>query len=230
MNGRICKIISVLFILLFVNSSVLANVDRWDDNKSDWSDLMLAIYNGKIADVKKLIDKGENPNYSAKNGMTPLEVAIRIQNSDALNMLLATGNISLEYEDSTMSYFILACMLNSKDIVESLLDYGCSINDTLYNGYSALMAACSFGSLDIVKLLLKKGVNIEQKRDIDGITALMMAAFDGNLEKVRLLLKYNANKDVIDKKGNRAFDYVDFIYPYKNVKDETKFKLKKLLK
>ena len=50
------------------------------------------------------------------------------------------------------------------------------------------------------------------------------------LRKVKLLLSYNADKYITDKDGKTALDYVDMIYERLNINENTKNKLRQLLK
>jgi len=212
--------------LIFSTLTVFAHKERWDDNKKDWSKLMVAIYNGQTEIFKNLIKQGVDVNFESKEtSLTALEVAIRKENEVAVKTLLETKKIK-----NVQSYLMTACAQQNVSNVNQLIEYGAEVNVTLSNGYSVLMSAASFGSYEIVETLLKHGAEINHKREVDGITALMLATFNGDVKKVKLLLSYNADKYITDKNGKTALNYVDMIYERLNIRESTKNELRQLLK
>jgi ankyrin repeat protein len=221
------------FLLIFFTLTSLttfAHKERWDDNKKDWSPLMLAIYNGQIDKVNNLIEQNVDINFitpgtNSNWRLTALEVAIRKDNDVAVEKLLSTNKIS-----KPETYLMTACGQKSAKTVQLLIKYGAKPNDTLENGYSVAMMAASFGSLEVLECLLKNGANLKQTRKVDGMTILMFAAFNGDSKKVKLLLDFGADKYVKDKSGKSALDYVDQIYEHLKVSETTKAELRQLLK
>jgi len=224
------KGICLFLILSATFFTAFAHKEKWDENKKDWSPLMLAIYKGQTSKVNKLIDQNVDLNFvtpgvNSRWRLTALDVAIRKDNESAVEVLLLTNKIS-----EPESYLMTACSRKSAKIVQLLINYGASANDTLENGYSVAMMAASFGSNEVLECLLKNGANIEQTRKVDGMTILMFATFNGDIEKVRLLLDYGADRYAKDKNGATALNYVDQIYDRFNVEENTKVELRQLLK
>ena len=222
-----------IFILLFFAFTTLttfAHKAKWDDNKTSWSPLMLAIYNGNTDKFTKLIEQNVDVNFitlGTNNNwrLTALDVAIRKNNEVAVKTLLLTNKIS-----KPDTYLMTACGQKSALIIDLLIKYGANPNDTLENGYAVSMMAASFGSYEVLDELLKHGANVEQTRKVDGMTTLMFAAFNGDLKKAKLLLDNGADKFAKDKNGKTALGYVDDIYERLNVSEKTKNELKQLLK
>ncbi len=220
--------LSILFIL--TSLLTLAHKEKWDDNKKDWSPLMLAIYNGQNNKVTDLISQNVNVNFTTSGTnsnwrLTALDVAIRKDNEFAVETLLSTNKIS-----KPASFMMTACGQKSATTIELLIQYGANPNDTLENGYSVLMMAASFGSFEVLENLLKNGANVKQTRKVDGMTALMFATFNGDIKKVKLQLDFAADKYEKDKSGETALNYVDRIYDHLKVSETTKTELKQLLK
>lgn len=206
--------------------TVFAHKDKWDDNRKDWSELMIAVYNGQATQFVKLIKQGVDVNFETKEThLTALEVAIRKENEVAVNVLLETKKVK-----NVKPYLMIACGQHNAANVNQLIKYGASPNDTLSNGYSVLMAASSFGSCEVVEALLKQGAKTNQTRKVDGMTALMFAAFNGDVKKVKLLLDYKADKYAKDTNGKTPLNYVDQIYERLNISENTKKELRQLLK
>jgi ankyrin repeat protein len=221
---------AIIILLILSTLTSFANKERWDDNKQDWSELMIAIYNGQTSKYLKLIEQGINVNFitpgtSSNWRLTALDVAIRKDNGNAVKALLETHKI-----EHPEKFLMTASGQNSSLTIDLLIKFGANPNDTLENGYSVLMMAASFGSFEVLECLLKHGANVKQTRRVDGITALMLAAFNGQPQKVRLLLDYKADKTIKDKNGETALNYVDNIYPYLKISDKTKTELKSILK
>ena len=220
----------LLLIFTLTSLTTFAHKEKWDDNKKDWSPLMLAIYNGQTDKVNKLIEQSVDVNFitSGTNSnwrLTALEVAIRKDNDVAVETLLSTNKIS-----KPETYLMTACGQKSAKTIQLLIKYGANPNETLENGYSVSMMAASFGSFEVLECLLKNGANIKQTRKIDGMTILMFAAFNGDTKKVKLLLDLGADKYVKDSNGKTALDYVDQIYEHLKISETTKAQLRQLLK
>jgi ankyrin repeat protein len=221
---------AIIMMISFSLTTLYANKERWDDNKKEWSELMIAIYKGQTNKYIRLIKQGADVNYKTSGNnrsmkLTALEVAIRKDNSDAVEALLMTKKIK-----NPESYLMTASGQNDAKTIDLLIKFGANPKDTLENGYSILMMAASFGSIEVLERLLKHGADVKQTRKVDGITALMLAAFTGQTQKVQMLLNYKADKNVKDKNGDKAINYVDNIYPYLKISETTKNELRNLLK
>jgi ankyrin repeat protein len=224
------KKILLIFLLFCFNSICFANVEKWDEIKKEWSSLMIAIYKNDLKETINLIKSGADVNFKTPGiesawKLTAMEIAIFKENDIALSILLHTNKIV-----HPEKFIFTAADRNNPRIINLLILYGAKVNDTLENGYSPLMAAASFGSNEVLECLLKHGANVKQTRQIDGITALMLAAFNGYLQKVKVLLSYKADKNIKDKNGKTALNYVDEIYPSLMVNEKTKAELRMLLK
>lgn len=214
-------------ILLILSTLSFIHKEKWDDNKEDWTPLMLAIYNGNAKEFNKIIDKGVDVTYQIKTSwkLNALNIAVKKNNFEAVAKLVSTKKFpNLQY------YFEDACGGKSKLIVDFFISKGVNVNNYSENGHSNLMTACSFGTLEIVESLIKNGAELNHQREVDGITALMLSAFNGDLKKVEILLKNGADKNIKDKNGQTAYDYIDQIYPRLNISEETKNELKHILK
>ena len=220
---------SVLYVLLSLSlcTSAYGHKERWDGDKSEWSKLMFAIYNGQTDSFLNLIKTGEDINFRTKDcgfQLSAMDVAIFKQNEKAVKALLETNKLL-----DPGSYIMRAAPDSSVFIIKILIKYGADPGYANENGHTALMLASSFGSAGVMECLLKHGANVQARKGGE-ITALMLAAMSGKVDNVKLLLGYNADKNALDSNGKRAFDYVDMIYEYLHVSSETKEQLKSLLR
>ncbi len=219
-----------LLILFFVSISASANKDKWDTYKQNWSPLMLAIYNGKTEKFIKLIKNNADINYIAKPKegsdfqLTALEVAIRVDNEEAINELIETNKISRLNEA-----LFTASGYERASTIQALIKHGANPNYANEFGHSVLMFAVSFGSNEVIESLISNGSNINQAK-ADGITALMLAGYGSRVEKIKLLLKLGAEKDLKDSKGLNALDYFNKYCDIRKVSEENKTEIRELLK
>jgi len=216
-------VVFILCVLCVANA--FAKKERWDERRDDWTPLMCAIYYNQTALRDSLIHAGVDVNERSKRwGMTALTVAIKRQVVGSVKVLLETGRIT-----NVNRYIFTACSGEDVNIVKLLIEYGANPDTVEENGYSTLMAAVSFGSIEIVELLLKCKVNIDQQRTIDGITALMLALYNGDIDKIKLLLAYGADKNIIDKNGQKAYDDIDYVISIGRFSEEEREELQTLL-
>jgi len=216
----------LLFIFFAFSSVGLANKEPWDKSKKDWSKLMVSTYKGKHRKMKKLISRGENVNYSSKNGTNALEIAIRKRDTEALNILIQSKKLNF---DDTLYIVTLASSQKNYNILRILLEMGLSIKSDS-SKYSPLMAAASFGSNENIKLLIRYGAEVNESRLVDGMTSLMLAALDCSYDKVKILLDNGADKEMKSKNGKTAFDYLSDNPKWPLISDMEKDALRSILK
>ncbi len=220
----------ILIIFLLTSISTFAHGDKWDANKVGWSKLMLLIYNGKTKDFIKLIKQNVDINYVNPNKqenelqLTALDVAIRIDNQQAIKALIETNKVSRLNES-----LHTAAGAQRASTIELLIKHGANPNYANEFGHSVLMYATSFGSNEVIECLVKKGANINQARS-NGMTALMLAGYGSNIEKIRLLIKLGAEKNLIDSKGLTALDYFNKYCDIRKISEENKTEIRELLK
>eukprot|EP00281_Chroomonas_sp_CCMP1168_P024088 CAMPEP_0206231198 /NCGR_PEP_ID=MMETSP0047_2-20121206/10702_1 /ASSEMBLY_ACC=CAM_ASM_000192 /TAXON_ID=195065 /ORGANISM="Chroomonas mesostigmatica_cf, Strain CCMP1168" /LENGTH=187 /DNA_ID=CAMNT_0053654747 /DNA_START=38 /DNA_END=601 /DNA_ORIENTATION=- len=146
-----------------------------------------ACHRGSSADVKKLLERGEDINEQAKSGLTPLMCACKTigprPGDDTLVQLLIDSKADLE----------------AKDVL----------------GGTALHTACA--SVEPINELLPKGFDkivkmlIDAQADVNsldklGQTPLHRACLRGNTEAVKLLMAAGAKADIMDRSGRTAGD------------------------
>jgi ankyrin repeat protein len=222
--------IFIIVLLILISPFAQAHNESWDANKTEWSPLMLAVYNGETGRMMFLISQGADVNFATSGAqthwkLTAMDVAIRKENETAVDKLLSTNRVS-----NPGKYLMTASGLKSAAIVELLIQRGASPNDTSESGETILMNAVSFGSDAIVEALLKHGANPNKARRSDGMTALMIGADNGAVEKVRVLTNYKANKDATDHNGHTAWYYAQHAYEHMDLPGRTMEYMETMLK
>lgn len=123
---------------------------------------------------------------------------------------------------SNVSYLMIACENNNKEIIELLIKKGANINDVDHNNRTALHEACKKGNLEVVKILIENGANIHIEEE-SGKTAVTFATEivqPESLEIIKYLKDKGANLLVKDKNNNNLLHKV--IGVQKDIKETIK--------
>lgn len=179
-----------------------------DPNETDLSDftpLMYACEHENLDLIKTLVDHKANINILNSEGLTCMLLAIINTCPKVVNYLLKIG-FNLNIKHSNCSYLTDAAYLNDKEILVSLLDAGCNVDETKEDESGVILnplwAACERSNFPIVEILLQRGANPIIKSDLN-MTALHCAAMAQyeNLQIVKLLVDH---KCPINMKSTQA--------------------------
>jgi hypothetical protein len=145
----------------FINT-LINNETNNEINKE--SPLFKAIYMQNINIIKELVEKGENPNISLIDGITPLHIAINKKNEKIIEYLLkynANPNSKTIIEGKTPVHYAIINNSNEK-IISLLLEYGGSFNILDNNNKSPMDYINNLDTFNIINNLLnsKKKNNI----------------------------------------------------------------------
>jgi ankyrin repeat protein len=177
------------------------NIEAKD--KSGFTALMRAAFNGRTEVVKLLLDKGANIEARRdKVGDTPLMMAASECKTDTVRLLIGRGaTVNTKDSEGTPAIVWAAGCI---DAVRFMLDKGADVDAITNMNKTALMSAALFdSSIDVVRLLLDRGANINAK-DMYNMTALMAASRSGNADTVKLLLNKGADITVRDSWNKTA--------------------------
>jgi len=207
----------ILFLLILSFSAGISFGQNDEINKD--TPLLVAIIGGNIEKVKELISNGADVNEENGQGISPVEVAIRVDKIDIVKLLLSKGVT----DRWGMQY---AVRNNNASMVRLL------INNEFDFGYSLVYAAEN-NNLSMVEMLVRNGskVRISQKRKKGlfrkyYVSPIGIAVENGNKAMVNFLIEHGAPlseaieeafiheqdgvlKSLIDKNS----DYAIFIEP-----------------
>ncbi|XP_076827966.1 B-cell lymphoma 3 protein homolog [Brachyhypopomus gauderio] len=108
-------------------------------------------------------------------GMTPLHLAVQDRNKKLAKMLLDSGaDINAVDVKSGRSPLVHAVEISCMDMVNFLIENGCSVNSQSYSGNTALHMACGRGDVEAVRVLLRNGADSSLK-NYHNDTAVMVA-------------------------------------------------------
>jgi ankyrin repeat protein len=105
------------------------------------------------------------------------------------------------------------------EFLKALISIGGNVNLKAGDGYNPLQISAELGSAGYIKLLLENRADVNAVNMRDGNTDLHYATMKGQFEAVEALLKGGANHEILNYKGESAFDIA------KNNKDTTIIKL-----
>lgn len=168
-----------------------------------YEDLRWAVEDNNIADLRKLLARGADPNTPDAHGNTLLMVAIRQKNPDLVDLLVDAGaklNLRNKYGETAI---MLASYNGLGGIVEKLYVKGAEVN---HGGWNPLIYAATNGHADIIQLLLGGGVQVNSTSE-NGTTALMMAARGNHSDAVKVLLKNGADPNIKNESGGTALKW-----------------------
>lgn len=170
-------------------------------------DLLLAIKNEDIYQVRFLLDAGVNVNekrLTSESDNTALHVAAETGNLAILRLVLNAGadvKIEIIYGATALNH----ALLNRRDfhIIETMIEAGSDVNSRTKRGTSPLHFAARTSDAKVIKYILSKGADVNAV-DEDGDTPLDEApAFNSIMSHYRvmkILINHGATVN-----GNGAF-------------------------
>lgn len=179
-------------------------------NKDGWSCMHLAAREGCGAIFKFLVDKGGDCCVKTKNGRSVLHVAALHGSLEVVGILLGLGILDINEKDNCGNTALHEAVLGRhKNICDLLIKNGADIFVTNNVDFNLLFLASSEGYSDIVEYLLKElnfDINFSNS---SGFTCLHCAARKQQKKMCQFLIDLGCNKEVRDKFGRTAFDYLN---------------------
>lgn len=169
-------------------------------------ELMEAITNDNLEEVKRLLDEGVEINAWNKDGDTALMYASEDGKIELVKLLLDKGaDVNATGYDGCTA-LIRACENEKIEVIKRLLKNKADVNVRAKDGETALICACQKGNLEVAKVLIAKGADVNAKGE-DSRTPLIMAcigSMDNQLEMIKLLLKNGSGVEIKDDYNETA--------------------------
>ena len=178
-----------------------------------WSSLHFASCGANTGTIETLLSKGIDVNVKTDSIilMTPLMVAIRNQNMEAVKCLLENGADPLVECGLVRlsSLFFVLYLGNSEStllfMIEAMLSSGLNINAQSSNGWTALMCAAFLKKCEVFDFLLSKGAD-HSLRDKVGRTVLHHGSEGGDITIIEKCLSFELDIESKDNDGKTALD------------------------
>ena len=132
-KGRIISL-ALTLLMFFGSGSVTASAVQEDDEAA----LLRAVSEGSITEVRRLLDKGVDPEARSYGGVTALMAAAQRGHTAVVSLLLDHGahvNARDAGGDTPLGYF--AALHGQVGVAKLLLEYGADVNATNTRGWSA---------------------------------------------------------------------------------------------
>lgn len=163
-------------------------------------ELFSAVNEGDLSRIKKLIDRGADPNARNEYDETPLMVSMSVKtNYQCVNIVdvlaLNGADVNLKRRGTGSSSggtaLLYAAGMGRSDCVQSLLEHRASPDDEDASGWTPLIAAIHNYHFDAAKLLITRGASLGATSK--GISPLLMAAIRGPIRMVEMVIESGAD-------------------------------------
>lgn len=207
-------IIAVVLVAVFI-----INKDKFIKTEAEkQQEVITAIQKEDLGKLKEYIDKNYPLNFVAKEGYTPLELALN-QRSLSIATLLLKNDADINQKATTPLYVQMMFMLDNYLQIGESPDYqnimdahitllhvandtkAGDIQDTDEYGNTALHRAASVGHPKMIKALIELGAK-PTATNKQHETPLMLAVKEGQMEAVHVLYTYYDQKLDRDDEGN----------------------------
>ncbi|XP_069706374.1 ankyrin repeat and SOCS box protein 3 [Phaenicophaeus curvirostris] len=164
----------------------------------------LAVREGNVKMLRKLIKQGYSVDVQDNRGWMPIHEAAAHNFSECLRVLVHAAS-SDDYINSKTFDGLCALHLSARHgSLESLcvlLEAGADPNQVTTEETTALFLAVENGHTDIVKFLIQHGANVKGPHSWSGWNSLHEASFQGYTEIMKILLEKGASKECKDNFG-----------------------------
>lgn len=182
------------FIEMIENLVTKFKIDVNMRDSTDFTCLMFACEHGNLNSISKLIELGADVNYTNSEGLNAMLLAIVNSEPEVVKLLLKKG-FNVKSSPKNISYITDSAYLNEIDILTSLIQAGCDVNETKQDEHGVILnplwASCERSNFKSVEILLKNGADPIIRPDLQ-MTALhctCMAQYE-NLPIAKLLVEY----------------------------------------
>lgn len=161
-------------------------------------DLFTAAEKDDVNKIKSLMsDENTNINWHnrAKNGATPLHIAVAAKKEKAAAALLELGaDVHAKINTDLNTPLHVACMSGNESMMKLLISKGADLNLGNQYGNTPLHSACLQGGISAVKFLLEHGANINEPNHLKS-TPLHFACYNDkeNVELATFLMSTGAS-------------------------------------
>ncbi|KAM6959204.1 histone-lysine N-methyltransferase EHMT2 [Aplochiton taeniatus] len=177
-----------------------ANIDAQD--KALRTPLLEAIINNHVDVAKYLVQSGACVHHTEDDGYTGLHHAAKLGSLEIVNLLLETGQVDINAQDSGgWTPIIWAAEHKHLNVIRALLNRGADVTLKDKEMNVCLHWASFAGCVEIAELVLNAGCPLSSV-NTHGDTPLHIAAREGFLECVTLFLSRGADIDVMNREGD----------------------------
>ncbi len=198
----------------------IARVDVSTRNADGSTPLQWAVFEGDVAEVRRLIAAGADVSIANDYGASPMSLAAEVANTEILALLLEAGaNVESPNGDG-MTALLAVARTGNIDAAKLLLEHGAAVDAReKFGGQTPVMWAAARRHPQMIALLADHGADLNaastnrdyQRRitaegrpksmDTGGFTPLLYAARENCMRCVDVLLEKGADIDLPDPDG-----------------------------
>jgi ankyrin repeat protein len=217
-GGKVAAAATSLAMALLCTAASAAATKADEPRKPDGSTpLMVATFEGDVAEVGRLLKEGANVKATNAYGVDAMRLAADTANTELIRLLLKAGADPESPNADGETALHLVARSGNVEAAKLLLKAGAKVDSVeQFGGQTPLMWAAARRHPQMVELLLSKGADVNARgavrdyqrvataesraapRDRGGFTPLMYAARDNCGECVEVLLKHKADVNLSD--------------------------------
>jgi ankyrin repeat protein len=182
--------------------------------------LQWAVYNGDVAEARRLLAAGADVSLANNYGATPMSLAAEVGNTDMLKVLLEVGAHADSPDPDGQTALLAVARTGNAEAARLLLGHGATVDAReKWGGQTALMWASARRHPAMMQLLIARGADVNARSidrnyqrhvtaegrpkslDSGGLTPLLYAARENCMACVDVLLKNGADIDLPDPDG-----------------------------
>jgi ankyrin repeat protein len=196
-------------------TSQKADVNRTNPDGS--TPLQWAVFNGDVAEAKRLLRAGANVTLANKYGASPMTLAAEVGNAEMLKVLLEAGANADSPNPEGQTALLAVARTGNVEAAQILLQHGATVDaKEKWGGQTPLMWASARRHPKMMELLIAKGADVNARSidrdyqrhiqaegrpkslDSGGLTPLLYAARENCMACVDVLLKNTADINLAD--------------------------------
>jgi len=182
--------------------------------------LQWAVYDGNVAEVRRLLKAGANVSLANNYGASPMGLAAEVGNAEILKLLLDAGANADSPNPDGQTALMAVARTGNVAAAQLLIDHGATVDSMeKFGGQTALMWASARRHPKMMEFLIAKGANVDARSinrdyqrhvtaegrpknlDTGGLTPLLYAARENCMACVKVLLDKGADINLPDPDG-----------------------------
>jgi ankyrin repeat protein len=211
---------AVMATVLLMSTGVAAEADAPASRPDGSTSLQWAVFEGNIAEVKRLLAAGADPSVINDYGVDAMQLAADASDTELLRLLLKAGANPNSVNPDGETVLHLVARSGNIDAAKLLVNAGAQVDAReRFGGQTPLMWATARRHPNLVQFLASKGADVNARSavrdyprvttaesrakqlDSGGFTPLMYAARENCRECVPILLKHGADVTLPDPGG-----------------------------
>jgi uncharacterized protein len=210
----------VLPVMLTPGIGAPKDTDVDQRNPDGSTRLQWAVYEGDVAEARRLLDAGADVSLANDYGATAMSLAAEVADTDIIELLLDAGADADSPNPEGQTALMAVARTGSVEAAEALLEQGATVDAReSWGGQTALMWASARRHPEMIELLISHGADVDARSlhrdyqrhvtaegrpkslDSGGFTPLLYAARENCIACVDVLLANGADIDLPDPDG-----------------------------